>query len=70
MNLNQIGKFIAGLRKDKKMTQAELGEKLGVTNKTVSRHKPDGGADVAQRKLGNTKFYIVCLTGLTPTTPL
>ncbi len=32
MNLNQIGKFIAGLRQDKKMTQAELGEKLGVTN--------------------------------------
>jgi len=37
MNQNQIGKFIAELRKNKHMTQAELGEKLGVTNKTVSR---------------------------------
>lgn len=38
-NLNQqkIGEFIAKLRKEKEMTQAELGEKLGVTNKTISR---------------------------------
>jgi len=38
-NLNQqkIGEFIAELRKEKEMTQAELGEKLGVTNKTISR---------------------------------
>jgi len=32
-----IGAFIAALRREKKWTQAELGEKLGVTNKTVSR---------------------------------
>lgn len=37
MNQVQIGKFIAELRKEKKMTQTELGEKIGVTNKTVSR---------------------------------
>lgn len=37
MNQVQIGKFIAELRKEKHMTQAELGEKVGVTNKTVSR---------------------------------
>ncbi len=28
---------LAELRKEQKLTQAELGEKLGVTNKTVSR---------------------------------
>ena len=33
----KIGKFIAALRKEKGLTQEKLGEKLGVTNKTVSR---------------------------------
>lgn len=37
MNQEKIGKFIAELRKEKEITQAELGERLGVTNKTISR---------------------------------
>ncbi|MGN0425302.1 MAG: helix-turn-helix domain-containing protein [Acetatifactor sp.] len=37
MDMVQMGEFLATLRKEKKLTQAELGEKLGVTNKTVSR---------------------------------
>lgn len=37
MDLIKTGNFISELRKEKGMTQAELGEKLGVTNKTVSR---------------------------------
>lgn len=37
MNTIEIGKFIAELRKEKGFTQDSLGEKLGVTNKTVSR---------------------------------
>ena len=37
MDQMKIGKFIAALRKEKGMTQEQLGEKLGVTNKTVSR---------------------------------
>lgn len=37
MNQEEIGKFIATLRKENGLTQAELGDKLGVTNKTVSR---------------------------------
>lgn len=39
MNVDQIktGKFIAQLRKQYDLTQEALGEKLGVTNKTVSR---------------------------------
>ena len=37
MDQVKIGKFIAVLRKEKGMTQEQLGEKLGVTNKTVSR---------------------------------
>ena len=30
------GKFIAALRKEKALTLEQLGEKLGVTNKTIS----------------------------------
>ncbi len=37
MDQIKIGKFIAALRKENGMTQEQLGEKLGVTNKTVSR---------------------------------
>mgnify|MGYP002515543337 CR=1 FL=1 len=37
MNQVKIGKFIAALRKEKGMTQEQLGEKLCVTNKTISR---------------------------------
>ncbi len=36
MNQEKIGKFIATLRKQRKITQAELGEKLGVTEKSIS----------------------------------
>ena len=35
MNQERIGKFIAQCRKDKKMTQSELAEKLGVTDKSI-----------------------------------
>ncbi len=37
MDMVKMGSFLAELRKEHEMTQAELGEKLGVTNKTVSR---------------------------------
>ena len=46
MNQEKIGKFIAKCRKDKKMTQSELAEKLGVTDKSIGnwengRNMPD-----------------------------
>ena len=46
MNQERIGKFIAQCRKDKKMTQSELAEKLGVTDKSIGnwengRNMPD-----------------------------
>ena len=37
MDQKRVGAFIASLRKEKGMTQEALGERLGVTNKTVSR---------------------------------
>jgi len=46
MNQEKIGKFITKCRKEKKMTQSELAEKLGVTDKSVGnwengRNMPD-----------------------------
>jgi len=46
MNQEKIGKFITKCRKDKNMTQSELAEKLGVTDKSVGnwengRNMPD-----------------------------
>ena len=37
MDQVKVGKFIAQLRKERGLTQEALGQKLGVTNKTVSR---------------------------------
>lgn len=37
MNQEKIGTFIAELRKEKNMTQEQLAEKMGVTNKSISR---------------------------------
>ena len=37
MDQGKIGQFIAALRREQGWTQEILGEKLGVTNKTVSR---------------------------------
>ena len=46
MNQEKIGSFIAKCRKEKKMTQSELAEKLGVTDKSIGnwengRNMPD-----------------------------
>ena len=37
MNQIKIGKFIADERKAKKYTQRELADKLGISDKTISR---------------------------------
>lgn len=37
MDMKKIGVFLRELRKEQGLTQEELGEKLGVTNKTISR---------------------------------
>lgn len=37
MNQKEVGSFISKLRKEQGLTQAALGAKIGVTNKTVSR---------------------------------
>lgn len=37
MNLEKVGRFICKVRKNKKLTQAELADKIHVTNKAISR---------------------------------
>ena len=37
MDVQKIGGFLKELRKQNNMTQEQLGERIGVTNKTVSR---------------------------------
>lgn len=37
MDTQKIGRFLKELRKENNMTQEQLGERIGVTNKTVSR---------------------------------
>lgn len=37
MDMQKIGSFLTQMRKEKNLTQEKLGEKLGVTNKTISR---------------------------------
>lgn len=37
MEQAKIGKFIASMRKNKNMTQKELAEKLGLSDKAVSK---------------------------------
>lgn len=37
MNQIKIGKFIAGCRKEKHLTQANLAEMIGVTDRAVSK---------------------------------
>ena len=36
MNQEKIGKFIAGKRKERNLTQEQLAEKLGVNNRSIS----------------------------------
>lgn len=37
MNQSEIGIFISKKRKEKNLTQAQLAEKLGISNKTISK---------------------------------
>ena len=43
MNENKIGAFISTLRKEKELTQAQLAEKLNVTDKAISRWETGKG---------------------------
>ena len=52
MDQIKIGKFIANCRKDKNLTQSDLAELLGVSNRTISKWETGRGMpDLSMFKL-------------------
>lgn len=61
MDLVQIGKFIAELRKAQGLTQEQFGEKVGVTNKTVSRWETGSYLPPADALLSMSRMFDVTI---------
>lgn len=64
MDQVKIGKFIAELRKAAGLTQEQLGEKMGVTNKTVSRWETGSYMPGIDTMLELSKFFGINLNEL------
>jgi len=64
MNLIETGKFIAKLRKEQGLSQEQLGEKLGVTNKTVSRWETGTYLPPAESLLAMSELFGVSINEL------
>ena len=61
MDLERIGSFLASLRRERGLTQEALGEKLGVTNKTVSRWEKGNYLPPAEMLKALSEFYGVSI---------
>ena len=61
MNLTEVGKFITELRKEQGLTQEQLGEKIGVTNKTISRWETGTYLPPADALLALSELYGVSI---------
>lgn len=64
MDMVKIGRFLAILRREKSLTQEQLGEQLGVTNKTISRWETGVYLPPVEMLLEMSKFYDVSLNEL------
>lgn len=64
MDLVQIGKFLSELRRERNLTQEQLGETLGVTNKTVSRWETGVYLPPAENLLALSQLYGVSINEL------
>ena len=64
MNQIRIGEFIASQRKDKKLTQAALAEKLGITDRAVSKQERGKGLPDASIILDLCEILGVSMTAL------
>lgn len=64
MDMQKIGKFLAKLRMAKYLTQDQLGEKIGVTNKTVSRWENGNYLPPVEMLQILSKFYDVGINEL------
>lgn len=61
MDLDKTGKFIAELRKEQGLTQEQLGDKIGVTNKTVSRWETGTYLPPADALLAMSELFSVSI---------
>ncbi len=61
MDMQKIGAFLAEMRKEKNLTQEELGEQIGVTNKTVSRWENGNYLPLVEMLQILSKFYDVSI---------
>ena len=64
MDTIKIGNFLATLRKEQNLTQEALGEKLGVTNKTVSRWENGNYLPPVEMLQELSKLYAVSINEL------
>lgn len=64
MDTIKIGNFLAGLRKEQGLTQEALGEKLGVTNKTISRWENGNYLPPVEMLQELSKLYAVSINEL------
>ena len=64
MDLVQIGKFVAELRKAQGLTQEQFGEKIGVTNKKVSRWETGKYLPPAEALLSMSEMFEVSVNEL------
>lgn len=64
LDLVQIGKFIAQLRKEHELSQEKLGEIIGVTNKTISRWETGTYLPSAEMLLSMSKLFDVSINEL------
>ncbi len=61
MDMIKIGKFLCALRKEQNLTQEQLGEKLGVSNKTISRWENGNYMPPVEMLLELSKFYNISI---------
>lgn len=64
MDMQRIGMFLAELRKERSLTQDELGRQIGVTNKTVSRWENGNYLPPVELLQILSKFYGVSINEL------
>ena len=64
MDMVKIGLFLAELRREKALTQEQLGQLLGVTNKTVSRWERGNYLPPVEMLMSLSEFYGVTINEL------
>ena len=61
MDTVKIGKFLSELRREQELTQEQLAEKLGTSNKTISRWENGNYMPPVEILMELSKFYGVSL---------